>query len=96
MVNGFFVDFVVLPHVPRRCAPLLRPDLERGVPVYAILVETVFGYAAVVMNYVSPGTVFSLLLNSSGADALSVYRPIAVSELGMRRRPERERPISSG
>lgn len=65
---------------------------RRGVPIWAILVGTVFGYVAVVMNYVSPDTVFSFLLNSSGAVALLVYLLIAVSELVMRQRLEREAP----
>jgi GABA permease len=65
---------------------------KRGVPLRAILLSTVVGYAAVVMAYVSPNTVFLFLVNSSGAIALFVYLLIAVSQLRMRARLEREAP----
>jgi GABA permease len=64
----------------------------RGVPLRAILLSTVVGYAAVVMAYVSPNTVFLFLVNSSGAIALFVYLLIAVSQLRMRARLERSAP----
>ena len=65
---------------------------RRGVPLKAILLSTVVGYAAVVMAYTSPNTVFLFLVNSSGAIALFVYLLIAVSQLRMRARLEREAP----
>ena len=65
---------------------------RRGVPLKAILLSTVVGYAAVVMAYASPNTVFLFLVNSSGAIALFVYLLIAVSQLRMRARLEREAP----
>ncbi len=64
----------------------------RGVPVPAILAGTVFGFAAVVMSYVSPGVVFAFLINSYGTVAIFVYVLIALSELRLRRRLEREAP----
>ena len=64
----------------------------RGVPVPAILAGTVIGFAAVVMSYVSPGGVFAFLVNSYGTVAIFVYLLIAVSELRLRRRLEREAP----
>jgi GABA permease len=64
----------------------------RGVPVRAILAGTVFGFAAVVMSYVSPGVVFAFLINSYGTVAIFVYLLIALSELRLRRRLEREAP----
>ncbi len=42
------------------------------------------------MNYVSPDKVFLFLVNSSGAIALLVYLVIAVSQLRMRQKLERE------
>ncbi len=65
---------------------------KRGVPLKAILLSTVIGYVAVVMAYLSPDTVFLFLVNSSGAIALFVYLLIAVSQLRMRARLEREAP----
>jgi GABA permease len=63
-----------------------------GVPILAILAGTLFGYVAVFMSYVSPDTVFAFLVNSYGAVAIFVYVLIAISELRLRRRIEREDP----
>ena len=65
---------------------------KRGVPVPAILIGTLFGYAAVVMSFVSPGVVFAFLINSYGTVALFVYMLIALSQLRLRRRLEAEAP----
>jgi GABA permease len=73
---------------PRAASRLNR----RGVPVLAILLSTTFGYVAVIMNYVSPGRVFAFLVDSYGTVALFVYLLIAMAELRLRRRLEREAP----
>jgi GABA permease len=74
-------------------APALLAKVNaRGVPVPAILAGTVFGFAAVVMSYVSPDVVFAFLVNSYGTVAIFVYLLIAFSELRLRRRLEREAP----
>ena len=65
---------------------------RRGVPARAILVGTLFGYVAVVMSYVSPDTVFAFLVNSYGTVAIFVYVLIAVSQLRLRARLERDDP----
>ncbi|MFE2725369.1 amino acid permease [Kitasatospora sp. NPDC059327] len=65
---------------------------SRGVPRIAILVSVVFGFVAVFFNYTSPDTVFSFLLNSSGAVALFVWLVICFSQLKMRKIIERESP----
>lgn len=65
---------------------------SRGVPVRAILIATVFGYASVVMSYISPDTVFAFLVESYGTVAIFVYVLIALSELRLRARLEREAP----
>lgn len=65
--------------------PTLLRISKRGVPLPAILASTFIGYLCVVAAYVSPGTVFLFLLNSSGAIILLVYIMIAVSQLVMRR-----------
>lgn len=70
---------------------LARPD-RRGVPVAAIIASTLFAYAAVVMSYVSPDTVFAFLVNSYGTVAVFVYLLIACSQLILRRRFERDAP----
>lgn len=65
---------------------------RRGVPVRAILLGTVLGYVSVAFAYVSPTGVFSFLIHSYGAVALFVYLLIALSEVRLRRRLERESP----
>jgi GABA permease len=65
---------------------------RRGVPVKAILLTSSIGFLSTILAYLSPETVFLFLVNSSGAIALFVYLLIAVSELRMRRRLEREAP----
>lgn len=65
---------------------------RRGVPIPAVLLGAVGGVFAVVMSYVSPGAVFAFLINSYGTVALFVYLLIALSQLRLRRRLEREHP----
>ena len=71
----------------RREAPMRLITVNgRGVPVWAILASTVIGFLSVIAAYVSPDTVFTFLLNSSGAVILFVYLLIAVSQFVLRRR----------
>jgi GABA permease len=65
---------------------------SHGVPTRAILAGTLFGYVAVIMSYVSPDTVFAFLVNSYGTVAVFVYLFIAMSQLRLRARLEREHP----
>jgi GABA permease len=64
----------------------------RGVPVAAILASTAFGYLTVAMSYLSPDRIFAFLVNSYGTVAIFVYVLIAVAELRLRRRLERDAP----
>jgi GABA permease len=74
-------------------APKLLTRLNaRGVPVAAILTGTTFGYMAVVMSYVSPDRVFPFLVTSYGTVAIFVYLLIALAQLRLRGRLEREAP----
>jgi GABA permease len=92
--SGLFASSRMLLALARRGdAPQLLALLNRrSVPSRAILTGTVFGYAAVVMNYVSPEHVFAFLVNSYGTVAIFVYVLIAVAELRLRARLEREAP----
>ena len=73
----------------RREAPASMVTVNsRGVPMVAILSSSVIGFLAVIMAAVSPDTVFSFLLNSSGAVILFVYLLIAVSQIILRRRAD--------
>lgn len=63
-----------------------------GVPRRAILAGTVVGYVSVLAAYLSPDVVFAFLVNSYGAVALFVYLLIAIAQVRMRRKLEREDP----
>ncbi|MDM5331997.1 amino acid permease [Ureibacillus composti] len=65
---------------------------KQGAPVIAILAGTFFSYIAVIMNYVSPDKVFMFLLSSCSAITLIMYLMIAVSQLIVRKRVEKENP----
>ena len=60
-------------------------------PTAAILTSSVVGFLCVIAAAVSPDTVFSFLLNSSGAIILFVYLLIAISQLILRRRTSPEK-----
>ena len=66
----------------------------RGVPVKAIALTVSIGFFSVILSAIWPNSVFEWLVNSSGAVALFCYVMIAVSELKLRRRLEREAPES--
>ncbi|MFF2193391.1 amino acid permease [Streptomyces sp. NPDC058157] len=63
-----------------------------GVPRRAVLASVVFGFASVVLNLLWPDTVFLYMLNAVGAVLLFVWALIAVSQLRLRPRLEREMP----
>jgi len=92
--SGLFASSRMLMALARRGdAPRALARLNsRGVPTRAILTGTVFGYAAVVMNYASPEHVFAFLVNSYGTVAIFVYVLIALAELRLRARLGRTAP----
>jgi GABA permease len=96
--SGLYASSRMLFALTRRGdAPSALAKLGRnGVPARAILLGTLFGYAAVVMSYVSPSTVFAFLVNSYGTVAVFVYVSIAISQLRLRARLEREDPARLG
>lgn len=63
---------------------------SNGVPRRAILAGTVVGFISVVFAFFSPDLVFPFIVNSYGAVALFVYFMIAVSQVRLRRKMERE------
>ncbi|MCY4124057.1 MAG: GABA permease, partial [Pseudomonas sp.] len=74
--------------------PMTRRISGSGVPTVAVILSTLAGFAGCLVNYVFPGKVFGFLLSTTGAIALLVYLVIAVSQLRMRARAEREgRPL---
>jgi GABA permease len=92
--SGLYVSSRMLLSLTRRGdAPQLLARVDaRGTPVRAILAGTVVGFVAVLMSYISPDAVFPFLVNSNGTVALFVYLLIALSELVLRRRLDRQNP----
>lgn len=74
-------------------APKFFTKLSRsGVPRRAILLGTTAGYISVVCVYMWGDVVFAFLMNSYGAVALFVYLAIAISQVVLRKRLDREDP----
>lgn len=65
---------------------------DSGVPRRAIILGTTVGYVSVAATYIWGDVVFNFLVNSYGAVALFVYLIIAVSQVVLRRRAERDNP----
>lgn len=60
----------------------------RAVPARAIIVASLFSYGALAAERLSPDTVFSFLLNSSGVTMLLIYLMVAGAQLRLRARYE--------
>jgi GABA permease len=92
--SGLFASSRMLMALARRGdAPGALAKLNaRGVPTRGIMVGTTLGYLAVVMSYVSPDHVFAFIVNSYGTVAIFVYVLIAVAQLRLRSRLERDAP----
>ncbi|MER5938828.1 amino acid permease [Streptomyces sp. NPDC001928] len=78
--------------VQRGQGPAALGRVSGGVPRVAVLASSVFGFVCVVLSYWRPDDVFPWLLNMIGAVILVVWIFIAVSQLRLRRRLEREAP----
>ncbi|WP_405605560.1 amino acid permease [Streptomyces sp. NBC_01410] len=78
--------------VARGQGPKALGRTSGGVPRTAVLVSSVFGFLCVLLSYWRPNDVFTWLLNMIGAIILVVWIFIAVSQLVLRRRTEREDP----
>jgi len=65
---------------------------ERRVPARAIVAGAVFGYGAIACSVISPGVVFSFLVNASGAIALVNYLLVALAEIRLRQQLETSAP----
>ncbi|WP_128428507.1 amino acid permease [Streptomyces cyaneus] len=78
--------------VQRGQGPAALGRVSGGVPRIAVLASCVFGFVCVVLSYWRPDDVFPWLLNMIGAVILVVWIFIAVSQLRLRSRLERETP----
>ncbi|MGI5482776.1 amino acid permease [Streptomyces lavendofoliae] len=78
--------------VARGQGPKALGRISGGVPRIAVLMSSVIGFVCVLLSYWRPNDVFLWLLNMIGAIILVVWIFIAVSQLVLRRRLERETP----
>ncbi|MGC0377275.1 amino acid permease [Streptomyces sp. SAI-229] len=78
--------------VERGHGPKALGRVSGGVPRVAVLASSAFGFLCVLLSYWRPDDVFAWLLNTIGAVILVVWIFIAVSQLRLRRRLEREAP----
>lgn len=78
--------------VARGQGPKVLGKVSSGVPRNAVLASSVFGFLCVLLSYWRPEDVFPWLLNMIGAVILVVWIFIAVSQLILRKRLEREAP----
>ncbi|MFF2191053.1 amino acid permease [Streptomyces sp. NPDC058155] len=78
--------------VARGQGPKVLGRVSSGVPRNAVLASSVFGFLCVLLSYWRPDDIFAWLLNMTGAVILVVWAFIAVSQLVLRRRTEREAP----
>lgn len=78
--------------VVRGQGPKTLGRVTNGVPRNAVLASSVFGFLCVLLSYWRPDDIFAWLLNMTGAVILVVWAFIAVSQLVLRRRTEREAP----
>ncbi|QGV80620.1 amino acid permease [Streptomyces ficellus] len=78
--------------VARGQGPKALGRISGGVPRIAVLMSSVIGFVCVLLSYWRPNDVFLWLLNMIGAIILVVWIFIAVSQLVLRRRTERETP----
>ncbi|MER6140224.1 amino acid permease [Streptomyces sparsogenes] len=72
--------------------PAFLGKVSGGVPRVTVLACSAFGFFAVLLSYWWPDTVFKWLLNAVGGAVLIVWGFIAVSQLAMRKRLQREAP----
>ncbi|MFI5804551.1 amino acid permease [Streptomyces sp. NPDC051561] len=78
--------------VQRDQGPKFLGRVSGGVPRRAVIASSLGGFLCVLLSYWRPDDVFVWLLNMTGAVVLVVWVFIAVSQLLLRRRTEREAP----
>jgi GABA permease len=90
--SGLYITSRMLHELARRGdAPrLFAATSARRVPRLGILFGTAAGFGAALASIVSPNGVFLFLINTSGAIILFIYAVIALGEIRLRRRLERQ------
>ncbi|WP_082521317.1 MULTISPECIES: amino acid permease [unclassified Sphingopyxis] len=92
--SGLYVTSrVVFSLAAHREAPAALARINaRGVPTRAILLGSLFSYGALAASVLSPAVVFSFLVNASGVIMIALYLMVAVAQLRLRARFERDAP----
>ncbi|MEL3947517.1 MULTISPECIES: amino acid permease [Streptomyces] len=78
--------------VQRGQGPKALGRMFDGVPRIAVLTSSAFGFLCVLLSYWRPDDIFQWLLNTIGAIILVVWFFIAMAQLKLRRKLERESP----
>ncbi|MFI7007491.1 amino acid permease [Streptomyces sp. NPDC050145] len=78
--------------VARGMGPKIVGRISGGVPRVAVALSAAFGFVCVLLSYWRPNDIFAWLLNTIGAIILVVWFFIAISQLVLRRKLEREAP----
>jgi aromatic amino acid permease len=90
--NTYTASRVAFSLVRRGQGPKALGRVRGGVPRAAVLASSAFGFFCVLLSYWRPDDVFAWLLNMIGAVILVIWLFVAVSQLVLRRRLEREEP----
>lgn len=67
----------------------LAATSSRGVPRLAVTISVLFGFIAVVLNYLWPETVLNVMLNVIGSTCLVVWALALISQIILRKRADR-------
>lgn len=62
---------------------------SRGVPRAAVVISVLFGFIAVVLNYLWPETILNIMLNVIGSTCLVVWGLALISQIILRKRADR-------
>ncbi|WP_448319170.1 amino acid permease [Streptomyces sp. CO7] len=90
--NTYTASRVAFSLVRRGQGPKALGRVHGGVPRAAVLASSAFGFFCVLLSYWRPDDVFAWLLNMIGAVILVIWLFVAVSQLVLRRRLERQEP----
>jgi GABA permease len=94
--SGLYITSRMLFELARRgdAPKMFAATSASQVPRSGLLFGTVAGFAAAIASIISPNVVFLFLINTSGAIILFIYMIIALGQIRLRRRLEREgRPL---
>ncbi|BBL21031.1 amino acid permease family protein [Acinetobacter sp. 263903-1] len=94
-VSGHYTASRMLYSLSKRgdAPTLFQKTRKNGTPVFAVLASCVVAFAIALMNFfdaLKPREILDILMNTTGMIAMLVYLVIAISQLRLRRKMERE------